>query len=155
MARPLRLAMMISELPSVSSTAMSSSRFADDDGVDAVGSRTRVGFERCFLDYAAFGSEHKIVRCDEIFVVESFDADKRFDGVAGFDREKRFVWLFLGVFGSFGYVVDFKPVAPSAVGEEEHIVVHRCGVDMLDEVFVAGVAAFGSDSAAVLCAEFG
>ena len=54
-----------------------------------------------------------------------------------------------------GNVIDFEPVAASAVGEEEHRVVHRGGIDLLDEVVVARRACFDADAAAALCLELG
>ena len=49
--------------------------------------------------------------------------------------------------------VDTQPVAASFGGEEQHRVVHRGMIDVLDEVLIACGSAFGSDSAASLRAE--
>ncbi len=91
--------------------------------------------------------------CDKLFVAEIFGADKGLDGVVGLDVEHVLDSAAFGVFRAFGYLVDFEPVAASLLGEEEHVVVHRSGIDVLDEVFVTGVGALCTDAAAVLCAE--
>ena len=51
--------------------------------------------------------------------------------------------------------VNAQPVAAAFGGEEQHRVVHRRVIDVLDEVLIARGSAFGADPAASLRAEFG
>ena len=94
------------------------------------------------------------MRCDKFFVVKPFDTDKRVHRIIGVNVEQVLYSSALAVFGTFGYLIYLEPVAPALAGEEQHVVVHRRGVDVLDKVFVAGIAAARAHTATVLRSEF-
>ena len=54
---------------------------------------------------------------------------------------------------ALGNIIDFQPVAASAVREEQHGVVHRCRIDLVDEVIVARSTGLHPYSTAALCLE--
>ena len=77
------------------------------------------------------------------------------DAIVGLDVEHVLDGASLRLARALLDFVDTQPVAASFGGEEQHRVVHRGMIDVLDEVLIACGSAFGSDSAASLRAEFG
>ena len=126
---------------------------ADVDGVDAICADSAVFRQTGLLDDALLGAEDHEVALAELRVAKLADAEASADSIARFDVEHVLDGSSFALLVAVGNVIDLEPVAASAVGEEEHRVVHRGGIDLLDEVVVARRACFDADAAAALCLE--
>ena len=61
----------------------------------------------------------------------------------------------LAYLASFGYIVDSHPIAFAFLGEKQHIVVHRGGINIFDEVFVFCSASLGAYATSILSLKLG
>ena len=90
----------------------------------------------------------------EFRISEVFHADEGIDAVVLIDLEQILDGTSLAVFRHLGDFIHLQPVAAALLGEEEHVVMVGCRIDILDEVLVARGTSLGADSSAVLGAEF-
>ena len=90
---------------------------------------------------------------EELLVGELLYAQHSVDGVVALDVEHILYGTSLRGAVALGQLVALHPVAASLLCEEEHHVVHRCGIDILGEVAVAVVGSLVAHSAAALLAE--
>ena len=93
------------------------------------------------------------MRFAEVGVIEVLNLDKCIDLVVGIDIDHILYRTTLRYASTFGYIIYLNPVATSLLGEEENIIVHCGGIDILYEVFIASVAALDSYASTVLCTE--
>ena len=77
-------------------------------------------------------------------------ADEGIDAVARLDVEEVLQGTALSVLSTLGDLVDLEPIAAAHLGEEQHRLVHRSRVDVLDEVFVARITTLSTDTATSL-----
>ena len=77
-------------------------------------------------------------------------ADESIDAVTGLDVEEVLQGTALSVLSALGDLVDLEPVAAAHLGEEQHRLVHRSRVDVLDEVFVTRITTLSTDTATSL-----
>ena len=77
-------------------------------------------------------------------------ADEGIDAVACLDAEEVLQGTALSVLSTLGDLVDLEPIAAAHLGEEQHRLVHRSRVDVLDEVFVTRITTLSSDTATSL-----
>ena len=77
-------------------------------------------------------------------------ADEGIDAVARLDVEEVLQGTALSVLSALGDLVDLEPIAATHLGEEQHRLVHRSRVDVLDEVFVARITTLSTDTATSL-----
>lgn len=97
---------------------------ADDDGVHAVLTRTRVGFEPGLLDRTVLGTHDDEVVVDVLLVVQTLDVDVGADLVVGFDLDDVLDGTALRRAGAFRNLVHLEPEAAALLREEEHRIVH-------------------------------
>ena len=79
-----------------------------------------------------------------------FHADEGIDAVACLDVEEVLQGTTLGILSPFGDLIYLEPIATPHLGEEQHRLVHRGRVDVLDEVFVARITTLSTDTATSL-----
>ena len=127
----------------------------DVDRVHTVGARARVLGETSLLDHAALRGEDHIVRLAELLIAQLAHVEEGIDAIVRLDVEHVLDGTSLRLARTLLDFVNAQPVATAFGGEEQHRVVHRGMIDVLDEVLIAGGSAFGSDPAAALRAEFG
>ena len=121
------------------------------DGDDPIGTRTRVSLEEGLLDRTALGAEDEVMRVHELSITRQvLHADEGIDAVACLDVEEVLQGTALSVLSALGDLVDLEPVAAAHLGEEQHRLVHRSRVDVLDEVFVARITTLSTDTATSL-----
>ena len=77
-------------------------------------------------------------------------ADEGIDAVTCLDVEEVLQGTALSVLSALGDLVDLEPIAAAHLGEEQHRLVHRSRVDVLDEVFVARITTLSTDAATSL-----
>ena len=123
---------------------------ADDNRVDAVLTRTRVGLELRLLDDALFRAHDDVVAVHVVGIVQTLDVDVGAHLVVGLNLDDVLDGAALRAARALGNLVDLEPVAAALLREEEHRVVHRGRIDVLDEVLVARGAPLGTPAAAVL-----
>ena len=110
----------------------------DVDGRHTIGTRTGVVAQARLLDHASLGAEDDVVAFAELGVAQLAYVEAGVHGVVGHNVEHVLYGTALGVLRALGNVVHLEPVAASLGGEEEHGVVHRGGIDVLNEVGIAG-----------------
>ena len=93
------------------------------------------------------------MRVDKVGIAQTFHIDKRLDLVVRPDIEKVLDCTSLAGLCAFRDVVNLHPIATSLLREEQHIVMHRSRIYILDEVLFACRSAFGADTATILRAE--
>ena len=109
--------------------------------------------KRCLLDYALAGGKHKIVGGGKLGILKILASDESVDRIARLDVEQVLNSASLRVFGTLGEFVDLHLVDHAALGEEEKVCVHRCRINVLDEILFACIAAARAYAATVLCAK--
>ena len=77
-------------------------------------------------------------------------ADEGIDAVACLDVEEVLQGTALSVLSALGDLVDLEPIAAAHLGEEQHRLVHRSRVDVLNEVFVTRITPLSTDTATSL-----
>ena len=122
----------------------------DRYGYDAICTRTGVVFKARFLHYTVLSTEYDKVRFAEVGVSKFSNIQTYAYSVVAFEVKQVLNCSALCIFCTFGYFVDFKPVTASFLCEEEHRIVHCCGINAFNKVFIACTAQFTAYSASAL-----
>ena len=77
-------------------------------------------------------------------------ADEGIDAVTCLDVEEVLQGTALSVLSALGDLIDLEPVAAAHLGEEQHRLVHRSRVDVLNEVFITRITTLSTDTATSL-----
>ena len=125
----------------------------DVDGDDAVCARTAVVGQRRLLNGTLACAEQHIVALVEVLVVELPDVEACVDAVVGLYVEHVLDGAPLRGLVAFWDVIHLQPVAATLLREEQHRVVHRGTIDVLDEVAVACGRALGTHAGTALSTE--
>ena len=101
---------------------------------------------------ASLGGEDDIVALDKL-LTQSAQTQEGIDAVARIEGEHILYGPSLGVFVAFRNLITLHPVAAALLGEEEHRLVHRGGIDKFGEVLVPCLRTLGTYATACLLAE--
>ena len=128
--------------------------FADCNGIDTILARTGILFEQCFLNDAILCAEQYIMTVNEILVVQVLHAQVCIYGVIRVYIQQVLNGASLRIFGSFGYLIYFQPIALTLLSEEHHGIVHCCRIYMFYKVLIACLCSLRTYPTAVLGTEF-
>ena len=120
------------------------------NGVHPVLSRPRIGFERGLFHDTLLRAEHEVMRAVVLRVLQMLDPDESIHLVIGLNVEQILYSATLACLVTLRYLIDFQPIAPPLLGEEEHSGMHRCGINILDEILVARIAPLRTYAAPIL-----
>ena len=81
---------------------------------------------------------------------EILHTDEGIDSVSRLDAQEILQCTTLGILSTFGDLIYLEPVATPHLGEEEHRLVHRSRIDVLDEIFVSCIATLSTYTATSL-----
>ena len=129
--------------------------FSYGDGIYPILSRTRIRLQAGLFDNTILGTEYQIVFAIVFGVLQIFYTYKRIYLIVGLYIQHILYRPALAYLASFGYIVDSHPIAFAFLGEKQHIVVHRGGINIFDEVFVFCSASFGAYAASILSLKLG
>ena len=124
--------------------------FTDGDGVDAVGTGTRVGCEGRFLDQALACSQNDEVVVGVFLVLQILDRDVGQNLIIWFNLNQILNCTALRCFGPFWNFEDAHPEAPAVGRENEQPIVVGCSEDVFNEVFITRGGTLGSHSSSAL-----
>ena len=100
--------------------------------------RSNCSFEVMNVFDTLFSTEDNEVVIEIFFVLEVFELEHRAHVVAGLNVHQVLDGATFGGLVAFGDLVDLEPVATPFFGEEEHVVVRRRDIDVLDEISIPG-----------------